>query len=51
MESTLYGIYALLVFVSNESAQQTSEIEKHLFNFKQEKKYIFLKSKKASEEN
>ena len=45
MESTLYGIYALLVFVSviEESAQQTSEIDKNLLNFKQEKIYIFLK--------
>ena len=39
MESTLYGMYQ----ESNESAQQTSEIEKHLFNFKQEKIYIFFK--------
>ena len=42
IESTLCGIYALLVFESViESAHQTSEIEKHLLNFKQEKIYIF----------
>ena len=47
MESTLYDIYALLVFalISNPNSQRSKrviDIEKNLLNFKQEKN-LFLK--------
>ena len=56
MESTLYGIYALLVFalISNPNSQWSKrviDIEKNLLNFKQEKDLFFKKTKKVTEKN
>ena len=56
MESTLYGIYSLLVFalISNPNSQWSKrviDIEKNLLNFKQEKDLFFKKTKKVTEKN
>ena len=56
MESTLYDIYALLVFalISNPNSQRSKrviDIEKNLLNFKQEKNLFLKKTKKVTEKN